>query len=91
MFRQDVKDGHMRWLSDQDAVKEVGTFTTAAIGVLEKSNSTFRIIHDATHGVAVNPLIVPRDQVAYPTVAEKVLVVTRAAQDGTSLMGLKAD
>eukprot|EP00973_Karenia_brevis_P084763 11761873-Karenia_brevis.AAC.1 len=86
MFRQDVKDGHMICMSDQDAKKEFGSFTTAAIGALEKSDSTFRIIHDATHGVAVNPLIVPRDQVAYPTVAEKVLIITRAAQGKTSLM-----
>eukprot|EP00973_Karenia_brevis_P081864 11349709-Karenia_brevis.AAC.1 len=91
MFRQDVKDGHMRWMSDQDATKEFGSFTTTTIGALEKSDSTLRIFHDATHGVAVNPLIVPRDQVAYPTVAEKVLIVTRAAQCKTSLMGLKAD
>eukprot|EP00973_Karenia_brevis_P031180 4301880-Karenia_brevis.AAC.1 len=38
----------------------------AAIGALEKSDSTFRIIHDATHGVRVNPRIRPRDQVRYP-------------------------
>eukprot|EP00973_Karenia_brevis_P015206 2078159-Karenia_brevis.AAC.1 len=62
MFRQDVKDGHMRWLSDSEALKEFGVFATAAIGALEKGDSSFRIIHDATHGVRVNPEILPRDQ-----------------------------
>eukprot|EP00973_Karenia_brevis_P077511 10769207-Karenia_brevis.AAC.1 len=69
----------MRWLSDPDALKEFGVFATAAIGALEKGDSSFRIIHDATHGVRVKPEILPQDQVAYPTVAEKALVISRSA------------
>eukprot|EP00973_Karenia_brevis_P035850 4947209-Karenia_brevis.AAC.1 len=54
MFRQDVKEGHMRWLSDQQSFEEFGKINTAAIGALEKGGHSFRVIHDATHGVQVN-------------------------------------
>eukprot|EP00973_Karenia_brevis_P016842 2308440-Karenia_brevis.AAC.1 len=60
-------------LSDSEALKEFGVFHTAAIGALEKSDDTFRVIHDGTHGVQVNLDIVTREQVAYPTIAEKTL------------------
>eukprot|EP00973_Karenia_brevis_P084342 11705788-Karenia_brevis.AAC.1 len=51
MFKEDVELGHMRMLSDSEALKEFGVFHTAAIGALEKSDDTFRVIHDGTHGV----------------------------------------
>eukprot|EP00973_Karenia_brevis_P061099 8497194-Karenia_brevis.AAC.1 len=79
MFEEDIELGHMRKLTDAEADREFGPYHTAAIGALEKSDDTFRIIHDGTHGVRVNLEIVTRDQVAYPTVAEKTLVLTRAA------------
>eukprot|EP00973_Karenia_brevis_P019577 2685385-Karenia_brevis.AAC.1 len=81
----------MRKLTDAEAEKEFGSFHTAAIGALEKSDDTFRIIHDGTHGVQVNLEIITRDQVAYPTIAEKTWVLTRAAASGSTLLGLKAD
>eukprot|EP00973_Karenia_brevis_P007400 1001093-Karenia_brevis.AAC.1 len=71
MFEEDIELGHMRKLTDAEAKKEFGSFHTAAIGALEKSDDTFRIIHDGTHGVQVNLEIINRDQVAYPTIAEK--------------------
>eukprot|EP00973_Karenia_brevis_P067461 9383581-Karenia_brevis.AAC.1 len=63
----------------------------AAIGALEKSDSTFRIIHDATHGVRVNPRIKPRDRVRYPGIPEKKKILSRAARLSTSHFGLKGD
>eukprot|EP00973_Karenia_brevis_P055905 7776405-Karenia_brevis.AAC.1 len=36
MFQEDLKEGHMRWLSDKEALEEFGEFTTAAIGALEQ-------------------------------------------------------
>eukprot|EP00973_Karenia_brevis_P048947 6788527-Karenia_brevis.AAC.1 len=51
MFKDDVELGHMRMLSDSEASKEFGVFHTAAIGAFEKSDDTFRVIHDGTHGV----------------------------------------
>eukprot|EP00973_Karenia_brevis_P054251 7537523-Karenia_brevis.AAC.1 len=67
IFRQELIDGHIRWLSDSGALKEFGVLATAAIGALEKGDSSIRIVHDATHGVRVNPEVMPRDRVAYPT------------------------
>eukprot|EP00973_Karenia_brevis_P095085 12425596-Karenia_brevis.AAC.1 len=72
-------------------MEEFGEITTAAIGALEKGDSSFRVIHDATHGVHVNHEILVRDQVSYPTVAEKTFVVSRSTLRGCSMMGLKAD
>eukprot|EP00973_Karenia_brevis_P071320 9906156-Karenia_brevis.AAC.1 len=63
----------------------------AALGALEKDDTTFRIIHDATHGVKVNPRIRPRDQVRYPAIAEKSRILGKAANRGRSLFGLTAD
>eukprot|EP00973_Karenia_brevis_P036120 4981037-Karenia_brevis.AAC.1 len=91
MFREDLKEGLMRWMSDEEAFKEFGKINTAAIGALEIGDSSFRVIHDATHGVQVNHEILVRDQVSYPTVAEKIFVINRAAHRGCSMMGLKAD
>eukprot|EP00973_Karenia_brevis_P080054 11106348-Karenia_brevis.AAC.1 len=86
MFRDDLKEGHMRWLTDAEAFEEFGDYTTAAIGALEKGDNSFRVIHDATHGVQVNHEILVRDQVSYPTVAEKTFVVSRAARRGCAMM-----
>eukprot|EP00973_Karenia_brevis_P037472 5169693-Karenia_brevis.AAC.1 len=70
---------------------EFSAFHTAAIGALEKSDDSFRVIHDGTHGVQADLEIVTRDQVAYPTIAEKTFVLTRAASPKSTLFGLKAD
>ena len=42
----------------------------AANGAIEKSDHTWRIIHDGTHGVAVNPGIRPRDQQKMPVAGD---------------------
>eukprot|EP00973_Karenia_brevis_P093452 12417371-Karenia_brevis.AAC.1 len=53
----------------------------AAIRALEKSDSNFRIIHDAKHGVRVNPRSRPRDQVRYPGIPpKKKKILARAAR-----------
>eukprot|EP00973_Karenia_brevis_P027245 3757970-Karenia_brevis.AAC.1 len=41
MFREDLKEGHMRWLTNKEAFEEFGEYTTAAIGALEKRGSQF--------------------------------------------------
>ena len=38
----------------------------AGIGALEKGDSSFRIIHDGTHGVNVNNQTQPRDRIRMP-------------------------
>eukprot|EP00973_Karenia_brevis_P045888 6354240-Karenia_brevis.AAC.1 len=63
MFRDDVSLGHMRLEAESVVKAEYGQhLVRAAIGALEKGDNTFRIIHDGTHGVRVNPRIKPKDQ-----------------------------
>ena len=49
------------------AEKELGKIGIASLGALEKSDGSFRVIHDATHGLAVNAKIKVLDQVLSPT------------------------
>ena len=92
MFWDDVSLGHMREVPEEEAVKEYGEgLVTAAVGALEKGEDSFRIIHDATHGVKVNPRIKPRDQVRYPGIGEKMRILGRAARLRSTVFGLKAD
>ena len=62
---------------------------TAAIGAIEKSDGSFRVIHDATHGVQVNQRIQQRDQVRSPGLAEANTIMRQARKLGTSVLGLK--
>ena len=43
---------------------------TAALGALEKGDTTFRVLFDATHGVKANPRTKPRDQLRCPAIRE---------------------
>eukprot|EP00973_Karenia_brevis_P005004 689319-Karenia_brevis.AAC.1 len=82
----------MREVPLAEARAEYGNkLVMAAIGALEKDDSSFRIIHDATHGVKVNPRIRQRDQVRYPAVAEKAKILGKAAIRKMTHFGLKAD
>jgi len=63
----------------------------AAIGAIEKGDSTFRIIHDGTHGVHVNPQTQPRDRLRMPGPAEQRAIQERAARTKMFHFVLKAD
>eukprot|EP00973_Karenia_brevis_P037611 5190488-Karenia_brevis.AAC.1 len=92
MFEEDVRIGHMRKLANFEAEREFGgSYTTAAIAALQKDEDSFRIIHDGTHKVRVNPQIIVRDQIAYPAVGEKTVTLVRAARRRSTMIGLKAD
>eukprot|EP00973_Karenia_brevis_P068108 9475650-Karenia_brevis.AAC.1 len=81
MFREDVSLGHMRHEAESVAKAEYGQhLVMAASGALQKADNTFRIIHDGTHGVHVNPRIKPRDQGRYPGIPEKRKILSRAAR-----------
>eukprot|EP00969_Alexandrium_andersonii_P311635 13770553-Alexandrium_andersonii.AAC.1 len=63
LFQAEASEGMMRCVPDQEAIEEYGDgLVTAALGALQKDDSSFRVIHDATHGVEVNQRIAPRDQ-----------------------------
>ena len=61
------------------------SLSLAAIGAIEKKGKTgeVRVIHDASHGVLLNPSIRVRDQVGHPTAMDvKALLAAMAAEGG---------
>jgi hypothetical protein len=61
-FAEEEKEHMMsRWTPEQAKKRWGDELVIAAQGALEKSDTSFRIIHDATHGVMVNPRILVRD------------------------------
>ena len=62
----------------------------AALGGIEKSDDSFRVIHDGSHGVKVNQRIRPRDQMRFPGIAEKSFILSRSQWTERSLFGIKA-
>ena len=58
-------------VSDEEATNTWGSsLRIAAQGAILKKDDSFRIVHDGTHGVRVNPEIKPRDQVRRPTAGD---------------------
>ena len=85
-FEQERDLGFMREVSEEELRREYGEeVCVAAIGAIEKSDASFRIIHDGTHGVQVNPRIVQRDQVRNPGVNEFKLIARYASERGKSV------
>ena len=59
---------------------------------MQKGDSTFRIIHDGTHGVHVNNETQPRDQIRMPGPAEERRLMQHASSFGTvHFFALQAD
>ena len=48
------------------ACAELGEVSVASLGAIEKKDGSYRVIHDATHGVSVNSAIKVRDQICCP-------------------------
>ena len=70
-FRKEQEMGAMVEVEELDARKEYGDrLRVAALAALEKSDHSFRVVHDATHGVGVNSKIKVEDQLRYPGPAE---------------------
>ncbi len=71
-FEQEAKEDLMVRMKLSDAKKEWKDLRVAAQGAVLKDpeGTSFRIVHDATHGVQVNPEIRMRDQARMPTAAE---------------------
>ena len=83
---EEAKEGFMRKATLEEVTKEYGSdICVAAIGAIEKGDSSFRIIHDATHGVQVNPRIIQRDQVRLPGASELRLITKFASDRGKSV------
>jgi hypothetical protein len=88
-FEEEIKLGAMIAMDEEVARREFGeNFLVAALGAIEKGDGSFRVIHDGTHGVGVNPRIKILDQQRCPTAAELRLALRKMP---TARFSLAAD
>ena len=91
-FEAEERSGCMRKATKAELESECGRqVCVAALGALEKGDNIFRVIHDATHGVKVNPRIIQRDQIRLPGVRELRKVMHLTSLQGGSRFGLSGD
>ena len=70
-FRKEEALGAMVEVEEEEARRNYGgELRVAALAALEKSDHSFRVVHDATHNVGVNSQIKVEDQLRYPGPAE---------------------
>jgi len=82
-FIEEAEAGRMQRVSLAAAQEEFGSrLAIASLGALEKSDDTFRVIHDGSHAVRVNPGIRPRGQVRMAGVGELKVVQGRNRRHG---------
>ena len=63
----------------------------ASLGAIEKGEEDWRIIHDGTHGVDLNPQIRPRDQQQLPAAPDEQRVLQETADSGEAAFALAGD
>lgn len=91
-FEEEKKAGRMRVMTYGEARKAYKVLKVAAQGAIEKADETFRIIHDGTHEVAINPHIKIQDQLRCPNAGEGRTVMERSSEERPGVhFGLQAD
>ena len=83
-FEEEQREGLMVEVDEQVARDRYGTkLCIAALGAIAKDpeGTSFRIIHDGTHGVLVNHQIRPRDQVRLPVVGDIQAVLHEISEE----------
>ena len=65
-FEKEAKLGAMIEITVAEAEQEWGSISVASLGALEKKDGSFRVIHDATRGLAINSRIKVQDQIRSP-------------------------
>ena len=63
----------------------------ASLGSIKKGDGSFRVLHDGTHKVHLNPEIRARDQVDLPGIKEEKIIMRDLAARGCSGFSLVAD
>ncbi|CAE8582981.1 unnamed protein product [Polarella glacialis] len=90
-FEEERSLGAVRQVLKVEACKEYGrNLLIAPIGAIEKANSSFRVIHDGTNKVRINPKIRARDQHKCPGSGE-LKAVMRSSKACKSVFGLTGD
>ena len=69
-FAQEAELGAMLKIDARKAKEEYGAdLAVASLGSLEKRDGSYRVVHDATHGLKANSRVRLRDQLERPTAA----------------------
>ncbi len=63
----------------------------ASLGSLAKSDESYRVLHDGTHRVLINPEVRPRDQIEVPGIGQEKFIMGDLAARGSSAFSLVAD
>ncbi|CAE8658280.1 unnamed protein product, partial [Polarella glacialis] len=91
-FEEERALGAMREVLEVEARKEYGSnLLIAPIGAIEKADASFRVIHDGTHKVKINPRIRARDQHKCPGTGELKTVMRSSKKACKSVFGLTGD
>ena len=92
-FKEEEAEGMMEEISLEEAKKRYHDkeLLIAALAAIQKTDDSFRVLHDGTHEVLVNPRIIMRDQMRCPGVPEQRALMKYAKQKGTSVFALKGD
>ena len=72
-------------------LKYPDTLRIAALLAEAKGDGDWRLLHDGSHGVAVNPGIKVRDQHATATISDKQTCLAIIRKNGCPRIGLKGD
>ena len=85
LFEEEARLGWMKEMTDEQAQKEYGQNLHVAGLAVVVERDKFRVVHDGTHGVKVNPRIRVQDQAKSPTAGEiRTLMVERHGGTGGS-------
>ena len=93
LFQADARLG-MMFEAPEAALREQypgDRLRVAALGAIAKSETAFRVIHDATHGVHVNNQVQPRDQVRMPGPGEERVILQNCSVRPGVHFALEAD
>ena len=75
-FLEEEKLGAMIEVPLEEAQREYGQqLAVASLGAIEKKGGAYRVVHDGTHGIGVNPAIRVRDQIQSPTAGDVAAVM----------------
>ncbi|CAE7483812.1 unnamed protein product [Symbiodinium necroappetens] len=69
-FEREAALGAMYETSIEQARADLGELSLASLGAIEKKDGSYRVLHDGTHGLAVNSKIRVQDQIRNPSAGD---------------------
>ena len=91
LFKEEEALGWMEEFTEEDARKRFGDrLYVSSLAVIDEITKV-RVVHDATHGVALNHRIKVRDQVRYPSAGEVKTILEERRARGQKGFAILAD